>query len=484
MPARAVRHRRRDRGAAAVRDAQPGRGLAGARIAWVDLPVERLIRRLGLVHAAAAELDDRDGLVDAATAALRELRWPSATLPLRLPPGRHGAAAERVGAAGRPRRRAARARRRPARVGGGRAGGAGARAGGGGGAAAARGRAADHGARPPRPGVAVAAGRDAAQGAAHPLHRGRDARAPPASSRSTSRPPRSSPSSRRTTRRCSSGSWRPRTTGASSCRRHVGRAGLRDADRRVAGPPAPLRPALLPRRFGAEHTVCWLPDCFGFTPALPQLLVGAGIERFFTMKLSWSETNRFPHDLFLWEGLDGSRVLAHMFDNPDGGYNGVAGRARRAGHVAQLPGQGLPRREPALDRLRRRRRRADGGDGRADPRHGGPPGPAGAAVRARRRVLRPHRGGRPAGVGGRAVPGAAPRHADVAGAHEARAPARRARPDRRRGGVGAGRAGRRRGRRRRWSRCGTCCCATSSTTSCRGRASARSTRTRSASWAT
>ncbi len=78
-------------------------------------------------------------------------------------------------------------------------------------------------------------------------------------------------------------------------------------------------------RFGAEHTVCWLPDCFGFTPALPQLLRGAGIERFFTIKLSWSETNRFPHDLFWWEGLDGSRVLAHLFDNPDGGYNGIVG---------------------------------------------------------------------------------------------------------------------------------------------------------------
>jgi alpha-mannosidase len=78
-------------------------------------------------------------------------------------------------------------------------------------------------------------------------------------------------------------------------------------------------------RFGAEHTVCWLPDCFGFTPALPQLLAGAGITRFFTIKLSWSETNRFPNDLFWWEGLDGTRVLAHMFDNPDGGYNGVVG---------------------------------------------------------------------------------------------------------------------------------------------------------------
>lgn len=69
-------------------------------------------------------------------------------------------------------------------------------------------------------------------------------------------------------------------------------------------------------KFGFRHEVCWMPDCFGFTPALPQLLLGAGIRNFFTIKLTWSETNRFPHDLFWWEGLDGSRVLAHLFDNP------------------------------------------------------------------------------------------------------------------------------------------------------------------------
>jgi alpha-mannosidase len=77
------------------------------------------------------------------------------------------------------------------------------------------------------------------------------------------------------------------------------------------------------REFGARHTVCWLPDCFGFSGALPQLLKQAGIESFFTIKVNWSETNRMPADLFWWEGLDGSRVLAHTFDNPLGGYNGV-----------------------------------------------------------------------------------------------------------------------------------------------------------------
>jgi alpha-mannosidase len=75
------------------------------------------------------------------------------------------------------------------------------------------------------------------------------------------------------------------------------------------------------RTFGRRHTVCWLPDCFGFSPALPQILRLAGIDSFFTIKVNWSETNQMPCDLFWWEGLDGSRVLAHTFKNPAGGYN-------------------------------------------------------------------------------------------------------------------------------------------------------------------
>ncbi len=79
------------------------------------------------------------------------------------------------------------------------------------------------------------------------------------------------------------------------------------------------------KEFGRRHTVCWLPDCFGFSGALPQLLRQGGINSFFTIKVNWSETNRIPADLFWWEGLDGSRVLAHTFDNPDNGYNGRLG---------------------------------------------------------------------------------------------------------------------------------------------------------------
>src|SRR6185312_14422231 len=76
------------------------------------------------------------------------------------------------------------------------------------------------------------------------------------------------------------------------------------------------------RTFGKRHTVCWLPDCFGFSGALPQILKQGGIDNFFTIKVNWSETNHIPADLFWWEGIDGSRVLTHTFDNPLSGYNG------------------------------------------------------------------------------------------------------------------------------------------------------------------
>jgi alpha-mannosidase len=76
------------------------------------------------------------------------------------------------------------------------------------------------------------------------------------------------------------------------------------------------------KTFGTRHTVCWLPDCFGFSGALPQILRLGGIDSFFTIKVNWSETNHIPSDLFWWKGLDGSQVLTHTFDNPMHGYNG------------------------------------------------------------------------------------------------------------------------------------------------------------------
>jgi alpha-mannosidase len=75
-------------------------------------------------------------------------------------------------------------------------------------------------------------------------------------------------------------------------------------------------------RFGRRSTVAWFPDTFGYSPGLPQFLRGTGLSGFFTYKLNWSETNDFPFDLLVWEGIDGSRVVAHFFDNPGTDYNG------------------------------------------------------------------------------------------------------------------------------------------------------------------
>ena len=75
-------------------------------------------------------------------------------------------------------------------------------------------------------------------------------------------------------------------------------------------------------RFGKRPRVAWIPDSFGFTGNLPQLLLSGGLQYFFTHKMTWNERNLFPYDLYWWEGLDGSRVLAHSFLNPGGGYNG------------------------------------------------------------------------------------------------------------------------------------------------------------------
>lgn len=74
-------------------------------------------------------------------------------------------------------------------------------------------------------------------------------------------------------------------------------------------------------KFGQSPKVAWLPDSFGFNGNLPQLLLSAGMPYFFTHKLTWNERNPFPYDLYWWEGIDGSRVLAHSFTNPKNGYN-------------------------------------------------------------------------------------------------------------------------------------------------------------------
>jgi len=76
------------------------------------------------------------------------------------------------------------------------------------------------------------------------------------------------------------------------------------------------------REFGREVTSLWMPDVFGYTASLPQLLKKSGVDYMMTQKLSWSEYNRHPHHTFHWEGIDGSRVLLHM--PPEDTYNSPA----------------------------------------------------------------------------------------------------------------------------------------------------------------
>lgn len=69
--------------------------------------------------------------------------------------------------------------------------------------------------------------------------------------------------------------------------------------------------------FGKDVEYLWLPDVFGYSWALPQILKKAGINMFMTTKISWNQYNRMPHDTFKWKGIDGSEVLTHFITTPE-----------------------------------------------------------------------------------------------------------------------------------------------------------------------
>jgi alpha-mannosidase len=85
------------------------------------------------------------------------------------------------------------------------------------------------------------------------------------------------------------------------------------------------------REFDVSNTYLWLPDVFGYSWALPQILRQCGLSTFITTKISWNEFNKMPHDTFVWRGIDGSEVTAHFITVPDSGspdswyytYNGL-----------------------------------------------------------------------------------------------------------------------------------------------------------------
>ena len=71
------------------------------------------------------------------------------------------------------------------------------------------------------------------------------------------------------------------------------------------------------REFGITPSLIWLPDVFGYSAALPQIMRGCNIPTFMTTKISWNQFNRMPYDTFRWRGIDGSEVLTHFITAPD-----------------------------------------------------------------------------------------------------------------------------------------------------------------------
>ena len=100
---------------------------------------------------------------------------------------------------------------------------------------------------------------------------------------------------------------------------------------------------------GAPSDVCWIPDVFGYSNCLPQILRLAGIGGFYTTKITWSQVSRFPYTSFVWRGSDAeSEVVAHLATT---GYNGQVRLEENRGalrrhrqldvHDAMLIGTGL-----------------------------------------------------------------------------------------------------------------------------------------------
>lgn len=105
-----------------------------------------------------------------------------------------------------------------------------------------------------------------------------------------------------------------------------------EADTNLTGGESLIRQFLYGRRFikeefGVDTNILWLPDVFGYSAALPQIIKKSGIKYFLTSKISWSQFNRFPYDTFNWRGIDGTEVLTHFITTPDNNrfytYNGT-----------------------------------------------------------------------------------------------------------------------------------------------------------------
>ena len=100
-----------------------------------------------------------------------------------------------------------------------------------------------------------------------------------------------------------------------------------EADTNLTGGEALIRQVVYGKRFfrdefGVESHVLWLPDVFGYSAAMPQILRKCNVDRFVTSKISWNETNLLPHDVFDWQGIDGTKIFSYFITSqklPDEG---------------------------------------------------------------------------------------------------------------------------------------------------------------------
>ncbi|MDT7556085.1 MAG: alpha-mannosidase, partial [Pseudonocardiales bacterium] len=120
-----------------------------------------------------------------------------------------------------------------------------------------------------------------------------------------------------------------------------------ESDTNMPGGEALARQLVHGKRFfldklGVETNEVWLPDSFGYSAALPQLVRLSRSRWFLTQKISWSQFNKFPHHTFWWEGLDGTRVFTHF--PPVDTYNSELSGAEMAHLVRNFADKGLANR--------------------------------------------------------------------------------------------------------------------------------------------
>lgn len=95
-----------------------------------------------------------------------------------------------------------------------------------------------------------------------------------------------------------------------------------EADCNLSGGESLIRQILYGKRFFKQEfdvdcKMLWLPDVFGYSAALPQILLKSGVDTFVTSKISWNETNQMPHDTFMWQGIDGSEIFSYFLTAQD-----------------------------------------------------------------------------------------------------------------------------------------------------------------------